>query len=200
MVFMIALFNTIIGAFFALGLAGAGHGWVDPIYYFALPLLLLSALTAMRDPDSADAALWPEASLLAIGMIANTALLLTYQRYLPTAQDKGAPLSAFFVIGWLLMWYSWQRITASSARHVLDLRDDDKLTTLWPELLFLVSAMMGNLIALFSLNADFQYSGFSTGTAMALILFLCFCFAQFRALTTIRQTFGRRPKKSGRQR
>lgn len=195
---IVAILYAVAGSVVSLALAGAGHGWLEPMFYFAIPMFILCPLVAKRGADFANssAIVWPEAALLGAGLLANAVMLWTYLHYHPTATYRGAPLQSALVICWLCLWYSWQVRAAISARRRLELRENDRTVSLWPEFFLLTGGMMGNVIAAISLTTELRYFGFTFWVALALIVSFFWLRWQVRAAAIIRSTLCHSSEKS----
>lgn len=104
---LIGLSCAIVAQFLALGLTGAGHGWVAP--FFCSPLLFITyplVLARVMEPNRQT--IWIEIALLAVAIAADLYLganaLGSEARYV----DRMIADAPAFFIPWLCLWWGWQ--------------------------------------------------------------------------------------------
>ena len=108
-----------VACFLALGLAGAGHGWVEPVL-FSWVLFVVYPLVLLR---SGNGPRWLAADLAVVVL----ALVLDVSIYLRSAASAGGvtgPIGSFvpgidmsmlpFLVMWLGLWFHWQFIAVRS--------------------------------------------------------------------------------------
>jgi hypothetical protein len=185
---LVAVACAIAGTIVAIGLAAAGHGWLEPMFYFSLPMFVLCPLAAVRraDPDLCGASVWLDALLLGAAVAANSIMLSTYLQYYLTASYNGAPIQAALVIGWLCLWYSWQVNAAIAARSRLIVGEKNVVVALWPELLLIIGGTMGNIVVAKSFSAELRDSGLTIWTALAAIMSAFWLRWQIRLVWNVR--------------
>jgi hypothetical protein len=185
---IVAVACAVAGTIVAIALAAAGHGWLEPMFYFALPMFVLCPLAAVRRADLAlcGASVWPDAFLLGAAVAANSIMLATYLQYYLTAPYKGAPIQAAPIIGWLCLWYSWQVNAAIAARSRLILSEKNAVVALWPELLMISGGMLGNIIVAKSLSLELRDSGLTIWTALAAVMSAFWLRWQIRLVWNVR--------------
>lgn len=101
------LFPAMLAEYIALGLAGAGHGWVSPLFcglilFLAWPATL-AVLAIVRRRRRLACALLVGAGLVADAVLALSTLLEGTQ-YLERVLAVGSPLPVL----WILLWLGWQ--------------------------------------------------------------------------------------------
>lgn len=96
-----------VGQFLALGVAGAGHGWVAPFFYSPL-LFVAYPLVLARLADRNRRTRWIEVALLTVAIAADWGLAsnaLGPEAIYVTRVLAAAPI---FLVSWLFLWSGWQ--------------------------------------------------------------------------------------------
>lgn len=99
-----------IAQFLALGLAGAGHGWVTPFFYSPL-LFIAYPVILVRLTEQRRRARWVEVALLAIAIAIDLRLVANALGSEATYFSQVMTDAPVFLIPWLCLWSTWQILT-----------------------------------------------------------------------------------------
>ena len=103
----LGLLPALAAQWIALGIGGAGHGWVGPVF-FSMPLFLLYPLAFLRALPSPAGAQRADAILLAaaggLDFLLLGDMILVEKAYVLAAVGAAPGLVAL----WLALWAAWQ--------------------------------------------------------------------------------------------
>ena len=124
--FALGLLLAFVAQFLGLVLAGAGHGWITPLYasfilwvFLPLTFATVSPLGPYRHGDMRRLLI-----LIALGLIADVALVLATiwegAEYFWNAMGLNGGLNSL----WLLIWISWQLVIALALSQGEEIPDE----------------------------------------------------------------------------
>ena len=99
-----------VAQFLALGLAGAGHGWVAPFFYSPL-LFVAYPVVLARLADQNRRARWIEVALLAVAIAADLRLVANALGPEAVYINRMMADAPVFLVPWLCLWSAWQILT-----------------------------------------------------------------------------------------
>jgi hypothetical protein len=106
------LFIAFLGQFIALGLAGAGHGWITP-FWASISFWVLYPLVLARSPGPRSVAI--DATTVLLALIADGLLIVQTFREGVEYFWKVVEFDGWLFVGaWLAIWLAWQAVAAAN--------------------------------------------------------------------------------------
>lgn len=98
---------AVVAQFLALGLTGAGHGWVAPFFYSPL-LFVAYPIVLARLIQPSRRMIWIEIMLLAAAVAADTYLAANALGSEASYVNRVMAAAPAFLVLWLCLWSAWQ--------------------------------------------------------------------------------------------
>jgi len=108
--------------YLAFGLAGAGHGWVAPLFY-SLLLFVAYPVAFLRRMDTSHPSIAIDVGLLVVAGIADLLLVIQTVIQEPHYFVMVIGFAGPFAVLWLVLWCLWQMLAVSTLRRRIARRD-----------------------------------------------------------------------------